>query len=516
MTVSVILVPIQENQPLETHHVSWDDPDGGRRADRFKRDVSRILDQPEYLETPLLRPRGNVAGLYAYFNVPPREEEGRENVRATRLAMACGLLSLRFRGPVLLVRSFGGRWEGLAESEIRGAACISPDLRPSIQTDVASRMGMALDGDGDSTSAGISAVVPDWLANAAQQNYHDEVELQKVVLAMNAGAGNGDQSDFDNDNGDEDDTDNTMDPKAAPLSHVTTEFVTKTPLCIHCRRVSSELCESCEGVYFCSRMTAGRRCKKDGWSHACLCPTWHLYSGLNRRKLSRFDGYFGEWQATLTARPHQLGEEPYEEFLRSFGIEAESCTSWWRTELGGWSGGGSTSASQVDASIRRSYSQGFVPIADLPPERRITEEDMERSGLHNMKNSVGLLALSSWKEYYTVRNIPPTSPVCLLCTFPLTIYRAIEQFGEVPVTVARMLNRPLRIHVVGAEKEMNFLDLFKEVTFLLPDDIKVRDIHRCPSWRTSINLPRDCGTSYLHALLFGSSSWSLSLWLKRI
>jgi hypothetical protein len=94
--------------------------------------------------------------------------------------------------------------------------------------------------------------------------------------------------------------------------------------------------------------------------------------------------------------------------------------------------------------------------------------------MQSKRNAVGLLALSSWKEYYTVRNISPTSPVCLLCTFPLTIYRAIEQYGDVPVTVARMLHRPLRIHVVGAEKEMNFLDLFKELTFLLPEDMKVR------------------------------------------
>ena len=73
-----------------------------------------------------------------------------------------------------------------------------------------------------------------------------------------------------------------------------------------------------------------------------------------------------------------------------------------------------------------------------------------------------------------LRDIPNSSPIPLLCTFPLTIYYAIERYGEVPVTVARMLKRPLRIHVVGAEKEMNFLDLFKEVGYLLPEDLQVR------------------------------------------
>lgn len=489
MTFSVILVPNDEGQPLETHRVSWDDDEDPDKFDRFKQDILRILGQQDYLETPLIRPRGNndtsVAGLYAYYNVP-EQKQGQQNIRATRLAMACGLMSLRFYGPVLLVRSFGGRWENLLESEIYGACCISPDLRSCIQESVArSRMIMA------GTTNTIENKVPDWLADAAQQNYHDGAELQKVISAMNHPSEDATSEDEDgttNEEDEEEDADNDEDenetvthPSAAPatpMSSPTTEFVAKSPLCIHCRRLSSELCKSCEGVYFCPEETNHRRrsCREEGWSHACLCPTWELYSGLHRQKLSSFeDDYFGEWQAALTSRPHQLGEQAYEEYLRSLGIfdTPENCSSWWRTEMGGWSGGKSASASQVDASVRQSYAEGFAPIVDIPPERRVTEEDLVRSGQQNKKNAVGLLAISSWKEYYRLRNIPASSPVCLLCTFPLTIYRAIEQFGEVPVTVSRMLKRPLRIHVVGAEKEMNFLDLFKELVFLLPEDLAV-------------------------------------------
>jgi len=36
-----------------------------------------------------------------------------------------------------------------------------------------------------------------------------------------------------------------------------------------------------------------------------------------------------------------------------------------------------------------------------------------------------------------------------------------------------MLKRPLRIHIVGVEKEANFLDLFQEVGFLLQEDFPV-------------------------------------------
>jgi hypothetical protein len=51
------------------------------------------------------------------------------------------------------------------------------------------------------------------------------------------------------------------------------------------------------------------------------------------------------------------------------------------------------------------------------------------------------------------------------------LYHAIAKYGTVPCTVARMLKRPLRVHIVGSEKELNFLDLFKEVAFLLPSDL---------------------------------------------
>ena len=160
-------------------------------------------------------------------------------------------------------------------------------------------------------------------------------------------------------------------------------------------------------------------------------------------------------------------------------VQSSSFSSWWRTETDGWAAGESASARQVDITIRRSYEEGFAPVPSdqLPPSRRVCDSDYERAGLRekaNSKNAVGLWRLSSWEEYYRLRDIPAKSPVALLCTFPLTLYRAIVEYGEVPVTVARMLQRPLRIHIVGTEKELNFLDLFKELGFLLPEDLKVR------------------------------------------
>ena len=185
----------------------------------------------------------------------------------------------------------------------------------------------------------------------------------------------------------------------------------------------------------------------------------------------------------------QTSEEPYEHFLREkLGIDpgclstlddnsVDSCESWWSTELHGWAGGKSKSAKTVDISVRKSYSQGFSPLTDIPAERPVDMDDVEDANKNLstpiLRNALGFLHLASWEHYYKLRGISPSSPVALLCTFPLTVYYAIESHGQVPCTVARMLKRPLRIHIVGVEKEANFLDLFREVGFLLPADFAV-------------------------------------------
>lgn len=182
---------------------------------------------------------------------------------------------------------------------------------------------------------------------------------------------------------------------------------------------------------------------------------------------------FHEWHMQLMERENQVSEEPYRRFLdKELNVLNIENGSWWVTEVGGWSAGLSCSARGVDGSIRRTYQEGFALDSELvPPERHISEEECSR---HNLtRDECDLLNLDTWEDYYKLRGIPLSSPVALLCTFPLTLYRAIQKYGKVPVTVARMLQRQLRVHVLGVEKEMNFLDLFKEVGYLLPEDLNV-------------------------------------------
>lgn len=204
---------------------------------------------------------------------------------------------------------------------------------------------------------------------------------------------------------------------------------------------------------------SSHRCR---WSHDCICPTWKLYVS-RRTELSQFGG-LGHWCSRLFHRDCQLSDDPYHEFLSQQGINRLG-TTWWCTEFSGWLGGEGDGAREVDPSRRLSFQQGFDPVAGIPAEQHVIWEEPVR------RNELGLGLLESWDNYYQRRGIPNESIAALLLSFPLTLYHAIVEFAQVPCMVARILKRPLRIHIVGAEKELNFLDLWKETVYLLPEDI---------------------------------------------
>jgi len=564
-----------EKEKNETKDIDSDDNDDGGEDDG---DLSIIDDR---VEVPLLRPLGKSPGLYAYYrsgfgsnsgwkNMNKNKDKNKNigkrvvvppNIRATRLAMACGLMSMRFHGMIILVRSNPTasvgrkRWFDVTADDIRGPCEVSPDLRTTLQAEALQQLLL----HHQLSTTMTTCTTPLWIKNAAEQNYHDAAVLARMAEVMDSSShetktnaddnnseieseGN-DDNDDDDDSTDDDENNNgndnsTTTRKSIQLSNkkqIKTNIdsrrrmAVKSPLCLHCRRSANHLCEGCQGAYFCCSCSppttttynetdtgtgTGNYYKDDcssssssststttttvngngndkyNWSHSCQCQTWKLY--VSRRvELSTFEYLNPEWQKQLVGREFQLSEQPYKKFLTSLlllNINTKSnndndfsLSSWWRTETDGWSGGESQSAKEVDISLRCSFEEGFapIPIDQLPPSRRVTEEDFDRvaGGSENSKlfskTDLGLWKLSSWEDYYRLRGIPPQSPIALLCTFPLTIYHAIVQYGEVPVTVARMLNRPLRIHVVGTEKELNFLDLFQELGYLLPEDLKV-------------------------------------------
>lgn len=239
------------------------------------------------------------------------------------------------------------------------------------------------------------------------------------------------------------------------------------------------------------------------WSHDCLCSIWKLYTDRRDVELANifpsstteneYSDNTGKndllWYESITKpRECQLSSTPYTAFLAkncnvnfcsssSSSIDNGSgllgLSSWWNTELDGWNYGQSMGACQIDIQQRRSYRQGFDPISDIPIEKNIFH-DLNFDRRQWRFNDVGLLEISSWTEYYQLRHIPHSSPIALLMTYPLTLYYAIVQYGIVPCTIAYQIeHRPLRIHIVGVEKELNFLDIYKELAYLLPSDFHV-------------------------------------------
>ena len=69
----------------------------------------------------------------------------------------------------------------------------------------------------------------------------------------------------------------------------------------------------------------------------------------------------------------------------------------------------------------------------------------------------------SWADYYSLRRLPPTSPLALLLSWPMTVLHALSLVG-----LATETSRPLTVHYLGPEKEVMFLHVFRELAFLMP------------------------------------------------
>ena len=486
--VQYVLIPADAAQPLKnlSYHVDDSDhstalPSGDLLPHHLAAEARSSSDTQsnedteqviEYEVVPLRRMSDQVPGVYAYFR---RQYDNRAtkqpNIRATCLLMSTGQHSKRFYGDVYIGR-YGRDTSPTGNRKVRNLdlfseeihwGCVSPDLRLDILRKVGKMSGEEVDHE-----QVFAISIPDWLKNASRENYRDSIQISALAAAFDAKNDEGnDDSSSSSSSDDEESTETSSDDESSSDSEDERTKLRNVTLCLHCRGPTQALCRNCEGAYFCKD---SRPCWRNGWSHQCLCNTWKVYVE-QREELSTFP--FAEWHRRLMGRDCQISDSTYRSYLSDeLKVLGNESGSWWDTEVDGWAAGLSGSAQRVDASIRRSYSQGFILDASLiPPERHITDEDCVAAKI--ARDVRGLPILDSWSDYYNLRGIPLTSPVALLCTFPLTIFYALQKWGEVPITVAKMLGRKLRIHAVGIEKEMNFLDLFSELAYLLPQDLEI-------------------------------------------
>jgi len=499
-----IKIPWESEKPLET--LRFDEGEIGEKngGDILYKHLSNSCDPKQHVveATPLKRMSPvnvvaenlinapDLAGIYAYHlssiaKVSSDKEKTKQaNLRATCLSMACGLHSSRFYGEIYISRL--GYFPVTDHMQLMNLsvaceeieyACLTPDLR----LDIISKVKEQTTGKTVKTD---EIRLPWWLTEASKSNYEDAAALSVLAKVMKSDKDSAvkeamlEKEKFEN--GDKSDVitarTRVQIPTVDELKSEQKEdsiltggkFISRSPLCLHCRGPTNTLCKNCNGAYFCQ---LPRICRVLGWSHRCSCKTWKVYTD-RREDLSSFPF---NWHAQLVSRDCQISDKPYREYLTSkLGVLGDNKeVNWWNTEGDGWSGGGSESAKQIDIMKRLSFVDGFALDRTLiPPESDVTDDDCVRGNVKRESEN-NMLQLNSWEDYYKLRGIPMESPIALLMTFPLTIYYAIQKYGAVPATVAKMLQRPMRVHVVGVEKELNFLDMFKEISFLLPDDMKL-------------------------------------------
>jgi hypothetical protein len=302
-TVSAVVVPMDESKPLYSVAIPAsffgnDDLEAFTRNLQESNDNNNSLleGNPNIRQRLLVRTAADgTAGLYAYDVLLHESSQEKDllalnNVRATKLAMACGQFSCcKSWGNALLVRaSIASRVDlDIYDDGIHQACCISPDLRTSIQQQIQDHNNGTGNNSINNEHSTVKRV-PTWLGNALQQNYHDKAVLGKLAEVMTIAGGqvSVDESDDDDDDGQGTDSESpssspsharqptptiiiSMDAHSSVSTTTTTtksnmtKFVTKQPLCLHCRRPANTLCAECKACYFCDTPPE-RQCRKVG------------------------------------------------------------------------------------------------------------------------------------------------------------------------------------------------------------------------------------------------------------
>ena len=223
-------------------------------------DLQQVVTHDDWKRTLLLRPTQSTPGVFVYHWICSNEGVLKlsnsttesplvvlpPNIRATRLAMACGLLSVRLYGTVLIGRDHHTHTTAGPELMVSDFvwATSRVDLRPM-----------------NKTWNTISPPPPTWLSNAAMHNYHDQEVLQYLEHVMKRPKQDNNESEeeeVDDDDDDEEEEEEDSEGDKVPV----TFSVLHVPLCLHCRRPANDLCEHCHGAYFCS---PPRKCRQRGY-----------------------------------------------------------------------------------------------------------------------------------------------------------------------------------------------------------------------------------------------------------
>lgn len=265
----------------------------------------------------------DAAGVYAYYCLNSDMSYKFANIRATKLSMACGLFSQRFYGDVFISRLGYFRPRGnrrrngskvevgesgsgsghvaveqqqqqlqmmnksISIEEIKYAAYLSPDLRKDIVLSLlrsskpqTTKNETKDDNDNDAPLEESDINFPNWLINAAKNNYEDSASLSILAASMNKHQEKNNIDDEDEEEVDNGDSSNHGDHDDKGYKPSDTKTITindqsssrnkelpkktiavQTTLCLHCRCPCKNKCPDCEGMYICG---APKQCRENG------------------------------------------------------------------------------------------------------------------------------------------------------------------------------------------------------------------------------------------------------------
>ncbi|KAI9596970.1 hypothetical protein BDF19DRAFT_437338 [Syncephalis fuscata] len=207
--------------------------------------------------------------------------------------------------------------------------------------------------------------------------------------------------------------------------------------CVQCRgtlKTDKTLCGACRGVFYCSK-----ECQVQHWrsNHKIAC---QLYSHILSKSTTK------DLPFTF---PLRVKPSKYDEWLAGRNVLDKGL---WRREAEGAS----------------KYAYGELPAVPAKELWVLPEEDLPAPVCKSLAKGQAespAEVLNNWDDYYKFRQLPSKSPVAVLLSLPLTIYYVITQCLSEKV----QKRKELRIHLLGAEKELDQLPILAELAYLLPD-----------------------------------------------
>lgn len=209
-------------------------------------------------------------------------------------------------------------------------------------------------------------------------------------------------------------------------------------------------CPMCKAVLYCST--------------ECQNEDTHASSGLNSHGFwcSKFLSYM-EDAAKLSELPFEFSSETcssdfdaskYRSFLKDKGVFGEGC---WRRE----------GLMSTDEAQKHQYGK-FIDLDNpyvLPVESCMLDDPPTVDSESSILN---------WGLYYESRGLDLSSPIAILLQWPLTVFFIIKYLMNVQ-EVSSDFGHHINIDIIGVEKEVELIPVFKELGNLLGDI--VIDIH---------------------------------------